>query len=59
MREMAATPEGEEKAERVPFDHDHKKTPPPKEDNFDRENGVAKYPGQNCPHVGNGTGGVR
>lgn len=28
-------------------------------DEFDRENGVARYPGQNIEHIGNGSGGVR
>ncbi len=28
-------------------------------DRFDRENWVAKYPGQNSPHIGNGPGGPR
>lgn len=26
---------------------------------FDRSNGVAKYPGQNVEHIGNGSGGIR
>lgn len=43
------------------FDIDHE-TPPTMDittEEFDRRNGVAQYPGQNCPHIGNGTGGAR
>jgi hypothetical protein len=31
--------------------------PPTTKDRFEATNGVATYPGQNSPHVGNGTGG--
>lgn len=43
------------------FDADHKATPPQNVSvkDFDRDNGVAKYPGQNVEHIGNGSGGVR
>jgi len=59
LREMDATPAGESKVDDLKFEYDHEATPPPLEENNDAEGWVAKYPGQNCPHIGNGTGGVR
>jgi hypothetical protein len=43
------------------FDVDHRATQCQQDaaEQFDRENWVAKYPGQNIPHIGNGPGGPR
>ena len=58
IKEMDAKPEGVGKPKTPKFDKDHEGTEP-KESNFDNDNGVANYPGQNSPHVGNGSGGAR
>lgn len=59
LKEMDATPPGESKVEGLKFDEDHAKSPPPLDTDFDNNNGVSQYPGQNSEHIGNGTGGVR
>lgn len=56
---MDAAPKGEHKPDKPDFDHDHSKTPPPLDGDFDNDNWVAQYPGLNSPHIGNGSGGVR
>lgn len=57
IKEMDAIPAGVEKPEAPTFDSGHS-APPPASD-FDSTNWVARYPGQNSPHIGNGSGGVR
>lgn len=41
------------------FDRGHGKTKPIERTDFDKDNGVAQYPGPNIPHIGNGRGGPR
>jgi hypothetical protein len=43
---------------KLAFDVDHARTNIQTAD-FDRDSGVARYPGQNIEHIGNGSGGVR
>lgn len=57
IKEMDAIPPGVEKPEGLSFDKEHDVEPVVS--NFDADNWVARYPGQNCPHIGNGSGGVR
>lgn len=57
IKEMDAIPAGVEKSEALTFDSAH--TPPAPVSDFDSSNWVARYPGQNSPHIGNGSGGVR
>ena len=49
--------------DKLKFDNDHTATPKTHDtmtaEQFDTDNWVAKYPGQNCEHIGNGSGGVR
>ena len=59
LKEMDATPPGESKVEELKFDHDHSATPDQTSHDFDADNWVARYPGQNSPHIGNGNGGIR
>ena len=61
LREMDGKGENDVKKAKPTFDLDHKKTPGNNEtaEDFDSENWVARYPGQNCEHIGNGSGGVR
>jgi hypothetical protein len=46
---------GSKRVGKLDFDVDRETVKPP-EFNMDRDNGVARYPGQNSPHVGNGSG---
>jgi hypothetical protein len=57
IKEMDAIPAGVEKPEAITFDSGH--TAPAAVSDFDSSNWVARYPGQNSPHIGNGAGGVR
>ena len=57
IREMDAIPAGVEKPDSVTFDNAHAR--PATVSDFDSANWVARYPGQNSPHIGNGAGGVR
>lgn len=61
MRELAKPGPHEQTPGRPEFDVDHKRTPGNDRaaEDFDSSNWVAKYPGQNSPHIGNGSGGVR
>lgn len=56
LREMDSAEAGKSKVETLKFDFEHD-TPAPTHD--DDDNWVARYPGQNSPHIGNGSGGVR
>ena len=57
IKEMDSIEPGVEKVEGLRFDHAHKVNH--SVDDFDSSNWVARYPGQNSPHIGNGHGGVR
>ena len=57
LAEMNAIPDGVTKSEGLVFDSEHDSVNEPS--NFDSTNWVARYPGQNSPHIGNGAGGVR
>lgn len=57
IAEMNAIPDGVVQSPSLEFDHTHDSEN--SVDNFDSTNWVARYPGQNSPHVGNGSGGVR
>lgn len=61
LREMDGAGKNDVKKAKPTFDVDHKKTPDNNTtvEDFDNENWVASYPGQNCEHIGNGSGGVR
>ena len=58
-KEMNGPGENEVKKVKPTFDEQHSKTRVKETVDFDTENGVAQYPGQNCEHIGNGNGGVR
>lgn len=55
---MDAIPAGVVEKPDVAFDREHNESNPAAS-NFDAENWVAKYPGQNSPHIGNGSGGPK
>lgn len=57
ITEMNAIPGGVTRSEGLVFDSEHDSVN--ETSNFDSENWVARYPGQNSPHIGNGSGGVR
>jgi LPS sulfotransferase NodH len=57
ITEMNAIPDGVTRPEDLAFDREHDSVNATS--NFDSENWVARYPGQNSPHIGNGSGGVR
>lgn len=57
IKEMDAIPDGVSRSEGLSFDKAHEQAPPASD--FDSDNWVARYPGQNSPHIGNGSGGVR
>jgi len=61
LKELNSPGKGEKKAPSVGFDHKHKEAGKntQSENDFDANNGVSQYPGQNVPHIGNGSGGVR
>ena len=63
VQEVAAAASKKLTEGELSFDYDHAATPrgsaTDAADRFDSENWVAKYPGQNSPHVGNGSGGPR
>lgn len=56
IREMDSDEAGKRKVESLAFDFKHTK---PDVTYDDDDNWVARYPGQNSPHIGNGSGGVR
>lgn len=59
-RELAKSENNVEEVKDLSFDKDHGDTKNTKEGyKFDNRNWVAKYPGQNSPHIGNGSGGPR
>ena len=67
LREAAADEVASVKSKVLPkdylkFDQDHKTSPlydSAASEKFDADNWVARYAGQNVPHIGNGAGGVR
>jgi hypothetical protein len=61
LRELDASGGNAQTKGKPAFDSDHKHTPPNDRtaEDFDSNNGVASYAGQNIEHVGNGSGGVR
>lgn len=63
IEEVSATKTKEVPSDDMKFDSDHEATPRPHEtmtaEQFDAENWVARYPGQNCEHIGNGSGGPK
>lgn len=63
IQEVKTTQSKTVSADKLKFDNDHNATPKTHDnmtaEQFDSENWVAKYPGQNCEHIGNGSGGVR
>jgi len=61
LRELDGKGANEQEVVRPEFEMSHEKTPDNDRDaeEFDRENWVAQYPGQNSAHIGNGSGGVR
>ena len=60
-KELNAPWPNQEPAGKVNFDKDHDDSNYNDQagSDFDSDNGVAQYPGQNSEHIGNGTGGVR
>jgi len=54
---MDAKPSGESKAPELKFDAHHGSTPAPDDGGSESDNWVARYPGMNSEHVGNGSGG--
>ncbi len=63
MQELNSAPTKVLPKDGVEFDNTHAATPRTHDtaaaEQFDADNWVARYPGQNSPHIGNGTGGVR
>lgn len=59
LKEMDATPPGVTEKPDVEFDVDHAASRNTSPSNFDADNWVARYPGQNSPHIGNGSGGPK
>ncbi len=61
LKEMDGEGENDVKKAKPTFEVDHSQTPGNNEtaEDFDNENWVAQYPGQNVEHIGNGSGGVR
>ena len=63
LQEVASTKSKTLESDELRFDQDHAATPRTHNtraaEEFDAENWVAKYPGQNSPHIGNGSGGIR
>lgn len=57
IAEMDAKPSGESKAPELKFDAHHGSTPAPDDGGSESDNWVARYPGMNSEHVGNGSGG--
>ena len=57
IKEMDAIPPGVGKSDKLAFDHSHSSRT--SDEDFDSTNWVARYPGQNSPHIGNGSGGIR
>jgi len=55
---MDAPPAGESKPGFPEFDASHKASRNDAETSYDDDNWVARYAGPNCPHIGNGSGGV-
>ena len=59
-REMSKSENTVETVGDLSFDKDHGGVLNGKDGyKFDNRNGVAKYPGQHSPHIGNGPGGPR
>jgi hypothetical protein len=58
LREMDGPMAGAEAVEGLTFDVPHK-TKPDAAGSFEDDNWVARYPGPNVPHIGNGAGGPR
>ena len=55
---MDAIPPGVTERPDIEFDKEHSESNTTR-DNFDADNWVARYPGQNSPHIGNGSGGPK
>lgn len=59
VQEVAAAKAVKTKEPKFDQNHDNTQRNEVSAEQYDADNWVAKYPGQNSPHIGNGSGGLR